>query len=36
MNLPNKDSTETKNFKTLYIQTVPAIIAIVLVWKMQL
>ena len=31
--LPNKDSTEAKNLKTLYIQTLPAIIAIVLVWK---
>jgi putative membrane protein len=33
--LPNKDSTEAKNLKTLYIQTLPAIIAIVLVWKTQ-
>jgi putative membrane protein len=35
MTLPNKDSTEAKNLKTLYIQTVPAIIAILLVWKTQ-
>ena len=35
MTLPNKDSTETKNLKTLYIQTLPAIIAIALVWKAQ-
>ena len=35
MTLPNKDSTEAKNLKTLYIQTLPAIIAIVLVWKTQ-
>ena len=35
MTLPNKDSKEAKNLKTLYIQTVPAIIAIVLVWKTQ-
>ena len=33
MTLPNKDSTEAKNLKTLYIQTVPSIIAIILVWK---
>jgi putative membrane protein len=33
MTLPNKDSTETKNLTTLYIQTLPAIIAIALVWK---
>ncbi len=35
MTLPNKDSTEAKNLKTLYIQTAPAIIAIALVWKTQ-
>ena len=35
LTLPNKDSTEAKNLKTLYIQTVPAIIAIALVWKTQ-
>jgi putative membrane protein len=35
MTLPNKDSTEAKNLKTLYLQTIPAIIAIVLVWKTQ-
>jgi putative membrane protein len=33
LTLPNKDSTEAKNLKTLYIQTIPAIIAIILVWK---
>jgi putative membrane protein len=33
LTLPNKDSTESKNLKTLYIQTVPSIIAIILVWK---
>jgi len=33
--LPNKNSTEAKNLKTLFIQTVPAIIAIALVWKIQ-
>ena len=33
MTLPNKDSTEAKNLTTLYIQTLPAIIAIALVWK---
>jgi putative membrane protein len=31
--LPNKDSKDAKNLTTLYIQTIPAIVAIVLVWK---
>jgi len=35
MTLPNKDSTEAKNLNTLYLQTIPAIIAIALVWKTQ-
>lgn len=33
MTLPNKDNPTKKNFKTFYLQTIPAIIAILLIWK---
>ncbi|MEB3190785.1 MAG: DUF1304 domain-containing protein [Snowella sp.] len=35
MTLPSKNSSQTKNLKTLYIQTLPAVVAILLVWMIQ-
>ncbi len=31
--LPSKDQMQTKNLNTLYLQTIPAIMAILLIWK---